>query len=118
MLPCWFFWGFGEAVKNTLSGEGHMKTFMKVPKRCCRILAFMLLITSLTLGLTMSPAFADSDNRAVKVMTQNMDAGTDLLFYFAISDPVLATQLTYNELLATDFSGRAGLLADQIVNQQ
>ncbi len=91
---------------------------MKVVERCSRILAFMLLIAILTLSLTMSPALADSDNRVVKVMTQNMDAGTDLLFFFAISDPILATQLTYNELLAADFSGRAGLLANQIVIQQ
>ena len=95
-----------------------MITFMKVAERCCRILAFMLLIATLTLSLTMSPVLADSDKRVVNVMTQNMDAGTDLLYFFAISDPVLATQLTYDELLANDFSGRAGLLADQIVIQQ
>src|SRR5512143_41555 len=95
-----------------------MMFFMKVAERGSRILVFMLLIATLTLSLTMSPALADSDKRVVKVMTQNMDAGTDLLFFFAFSDPVLATQLTYNELLATDFSGRAGLLADQIVIQQ
>ncbi|MFZ2948457.1 MAG: endonuclease/exonuclease/phosphatase family protein [Desulfuromonadaceae bacterium] len=93
-----------------------MKFFMKVTKRRCSILAFMLLIATLTISM-MSPAFADSDKRVVKVMTQNMDAGTDLLFFFA-TDPVSATNLTYQELQATDFSGRAGLLADQIANQQ
>jgi endonuclease/exonuclease/phosphatase family metal-dependent hydrolase len=95
-----------------------MISFMKVAERHCRILVLMLVIATLTLSLTMSPALADSDKRVVKVMTQNMDAGTDLLFFFAISDPILATQLTYDELLATDFLGRAGLLADQIVIQQ
>ncbi len=93
-------------------------SFMKVAERRCRILVSMLFIAMLALSLTMSPALADSDKRVVKVMTQNMDAGTDLLFFFAISDPILATQATYNELLAADFSGRAGLLADQIVIQQ
>ena len=91
---------------------------MKVAQRRCRILALMLLIATLTFSVTMSPALADSDKRVVKVMTQNMDAGTDLLYFFAVSDPILATQLTYNELLATDFTGRAGQLADQIAVQQ
>jgi endonuclease/exonuclease/phosphatase family metal-dependent hydrolase len=92
---------------------------MKVAERCSRALAFMLFIATLTLSLTMSPALADSDKRVVKVMTQNMDAGTDLLFFFAFpSDPILAAQLTYSELLDTDFSGHAGLVADQIVIQQ
>ncbi len=94
-----------------------MKPFMKVAGRRCRILVLMLLIATLTLSVTMSPALADSDKRVVKVMTQNMDAGTDLLFFF-VTDPVTATQLTYEELLATDFLGRAELIADQIVIQQ
>jgi endonuclease/exonuclease/phosphatase family metal-dependent hydrolase len=94
-----------------------MKPFMKVAGRRCRILALMLLIATLTLSVTMSPALADSDKRVVKVMTQNMDAGTDLLFFF-VTDPISATELTYEELLAADFSAHAGLLADQIVIQQ
>ena len=94
-----------------------MKSFMKITKRCCHILASILFIGILTLSVTMSPASADSDKRTVKVMTQNMDAGSDLLFFF-VTDPVTATQLTYQELLATDFIGRAQLLADQIVINQ
>ena len=94
-----------------------MMSFMKVGERRCRILGLILLVATLTFSLTMSPAVADSDKRVVKVMTQNMDAGTDLLFFF-VTDPISATQLTYNELLAADFSGRAGLLADQIAIQQ
>lgn len=91
--------------------------FMKVAEWRCSILALMLLIATLTFSVTMSPALADSDKRVVKVMTQNMDAGTDLLFFFA-TDPISATKLTYEELLAANFRGRAELLADQIVNQQ
>jgi endonuclease/exonuclease/phosphatase family metal-dependent hydrolase len=94
-----------------------MMFFKKVAKRRCSILALMLLIATLTFSVTMSPALADSDKRVVKVMTQNMDAGTDLLWFFA-TDPISAAQLTYQELLATDFHGRAELLADQIVKQQ
>jgi endonuclease/exonuclease/phosphatase family metal-dependent hydrolase len=94
-----------------------MMSFMKAKERRCRILVLMLLIVTLTLGVTISPALADSDKRVVKVMTQNMDAGTDLLFFF-VTDPISATRLTYEELLATDFSGRAELLARQISIQQ
>ena len=90
---------------------------MNAAERRCRFLALMLLVATLTLSVTMSPAFADSDKRVVKVMTQNMDAGTDLLFFFA-TDPISATRLTYKEILAADFRGRAELLTDQIANQQ
>jgi hypothetical protein len=79
-----------------------MKTFMKF-RMVRRTLAFMLLIATLTLSLTMSPALADSDKRVVKVMTQNIDAGTDLLF-FCLPRSDSCGQLTYNELLATDFA--------------
>lgn len=94
-----------------------MMSFTKVAERRCRILGLILLVAILTLGLTLSPALADSGKRVVKIMTQNMDAGTDLLFFF-VTDSISAAQLTYNELLAADFSGRAGLLADQILIQQ
>lgn len=94
-----------------------MNFIMKVAKRRCSILALMLLVATLTFSVTMSPALADSDKRVVKVMTQNMDAGTDLLFFF-VTDPISATKLTYEELQAANFRGRAELLADQIVNQQ
>jgi hypothetical protein len=91
---------------------------MKFVERRCRAPVLMLLIAALTLGVTMSPALADNDKRVVKVMTQNMDAGTALLFFFVIPDAILATQLTHEELLATDFHGRAQLPADQIAIQQ
>ncbi len=90
---------------------------MKGAVRRSRILVLMLLIATLTLNVTMAPAFADSDKRVVKVMTQNMDSGTDLLWFFA-TDPLTAAQLTYAELQTSNFSGRAELLADQIVKQQ
>lgn len=96
-----------------------MMFFMKFAERRSRILSIMLLIAIIALSVTMSPALADSNKRVAKVMTYNMDAGTDLLFFFAYpADPIFATQLTYEELLVDDFPGRAGLLADQIVIQQ
>lgn len=82
-----------------------------------RVLCSVLLIAVMAFCSTMSNAWADSDKRDVKVMTQNMDAGTDLLYFF-VTDPFTATMLTYYELLGTDFSGRAGLMADQIANKK
>jgi endonuclease/exonuclease/phosphatase family metal-dependent hydrolase len=94
-----------------------MISHMKVKERRSGILVLMLLIVTLTLGVTISSALADSDKRVVKVMTQNMDAGTDLLYFF-VTDPFTATLLTYKELLASDFSGRAEVLAEEIAIQQ
>jgi endonuclease/exonuclease/phosphatase family metal-dependent hydrolase len=93
-----------------------MMASMKVVERHCRIFALILLTLTFTLSTAISPALA-SDKRVVKVMTQNMDAGTDLLYFF-VTDPISATQLTYEELLAFDFNGNAGRLADQIAIQQ
>jgi len=56
---------------------------VKVVERHCRIFALMLLTLALTLSAAISPALA-SDKRVVKVMTQNMDAGTDLLYFFGL----------------------------------
>jgi endonuclease/exonuclease/phosphatase family metal-dependent hydrolase len=91
-------------------------TFMKVMERYRRIVSLVLLTLTFTLSAAISPALA-SDKRVVKVMTQNMDAGTDLLYFF-VTDPITAAQLTYEELQAFDFSGNAERLADQISIQQ
>jgi hypothetical protein len=90
-----------------------MISHMRVKERRSGILVLMLLIVTLTLGVTISSALADSDKRVVKVMTQNMDAGTDLLYFF-VEDQGSAIQDTYYEIVATDFSGRAELLAEEI----
>ncbi len=80
-----------------------------------RRLGTLLVVAAFLLGIAAAPATAQSDKRVVKVMTYNMDAGTDFLYFFALpNDPVTAAQLTYQELLNTDFRGRAGLIADQI----
>jgi len=50
------------------------------------------------LAWNLSPAFSQN-NRIIKVMTQNMDAGTDLAFVLGLpDDPVLGAQLTYQEI--------------------
>ncbi|MBZ5498046.1 MAG: endonuclease/exonuclease/phosphatase family protein [Acidobacteriia bacterium] len=86
-----------------------------------RILVSMLLIVSFLFAFSMSPALAGSDKRTVNVMTYNMDAGTDLglVFFFASQGQLaLGVSATYGELLQSDISGRAALLADEIAAQQ
>lgn len=65
-----------------------------------------------------SPAWADSDKRVLKVMTRNVDAGTDLGWFFVVPDVVTATALTLNEVIESDVPGRAALLADEIGTAQ
>lgn len=62
-------------------------------------------------------AYSDADKRELKVMTRNMDAGTDLNWFF-VTDPVTAATLTFNEVLASNIPGRAALLADEIAAEQ
>ncbi len=53
----------------------------------------------------------------VTVMTQNMDAGTDLklaLAYLNTSTPSVGVDLTYQEIVQSDLPGRAALLAKEI----
>src|ERR1700732_746328 len=61
---------------------------------------------------------ADSDKRVFKVMTPNMDAGTDLGWFFVIPDVMTATTITFSEVLASNIPGRAELLADEIRSEQ
>jgi hypothetical protein len=70
----------------------------------------------LTLSLCCS-GLAANDKTAVKVMTRNMDSGTDLLFIFAATNLpsfVAAIAATYAEINASNIPQRAGRLADEI----
>ncbi len=61
----------------------------------------------------------DQRNRNVTVMTQNMDAGTDLLYFFTPPDDLLTdASLTYGEVLQSNIPGRATALARIIALQQ
>ena len=51
-----------------------------------RTLGVLLAAATIVLALAAAPAFAGSGKRVVKVMTYNMDAGTDFLFFFAHPD--------------------------------
>ena len=63
-------------------------------------------------GFGLSSAYA---GEAVKVMTRNMDAGTDFGFFIAnLDDPAPGVQQTLQEVLKNDFATRAQLLAKEI----
>jgi endonuclease/exonuclease/phosphatase family metal-dependent hydrolase len=77
-------------------------------------LGWMLLVASLIFVVSASPVWAQN-NRSVKVMTQNMDAGTDLKLVFAfLPDVAKGATYTYAELLQNDIPGRAAKLAEEI----
>ncbi len=58
----------------------------------------------------------------VKIMTQNMDAGTDLTFaigeLLGFFPPGVGVELTYQEVLAADIPQRAALLAAQVADKK
>jgi len=66
-------------------------------------------------GFGVSCAYA---GETVKVMTRNVDAGTDFGFFVANlqTDPALGVQLTLQEVLKNDFRARASLLAREIAS--
>jgi endonuclease/exonuclease/phosphatase family metal-dependent hydrolase len=78
-----------------------------------RIVALLVILCLGVLGA----AHAQSDKRALKVMTQNMDAGTDLGFLFVLPVPQ-AVDATYSEVTASKIPERAALLAEEIVAKQ
>ncbi len=84
--------------------------------RRARLAASLLLVAALVLGLTPFASAAPAP-RTLKVMTYNMDAGTDFIYFFALPFEQ-AVQATYAELQATDFAGRAARLADPIAAGQ
>ncbi len=79
-----------------------------------RILGSVSLILALMLCWSLAPAWAQN-NRSIKVMTQNMDAGTDLGFVFASEDPIVGAQLTLQEItIQSKIPERAQRLAAEI----
>ena len=83
---------------------------MGSPSRSPLLFATLLLIG--TSSMWASPA-----GTTVTVMTQNMDAGTDLGFvlaYLNTSTPTVGIDLTYQEILQSNFASRAAILAQQI----
>src|ERR1035437_1754022 len=75
------------------------------------IVFFCLMLAVTAWGFAAEPA-------AVRIMTQNMDAGTDLTFAVAelrgILPPGVGVELTYEEILATNIPQRTALLAARV----
>jgi hypothetical protein len=77
-----------------------------------KLAVFLCLMLAVTAwGFAAEPA-------AVRIMTQNMDAGTDLTFAVAelrgILPPGVGVELTYEEILATNIPQRTALLAARV----
>ncbi len=84
-----------------------------------RTLAVLLVAAAFLLAVGAAPASAQADKRVVKVMTYNMDAGTDFLYFFySNGDFVTAYGQTVAELEASQFEARAGRLADKIAAEK
>ncbi len=58
------------------------------------------------------------DQREVRVMTENMDAGTDFGYLFAMPDLVQAATFTYGEILQSAIPARAAILAQKIARER
>lgn len=73
------------------------------------------------LGIFSISATATLAETTVTVMTQNMDAGTDLKFALAFlntSTPTVGIDLTYQEILKSDIPNRAAILAQEIADKK
>lgn len=82
-----------------------------------RLILLAPIAVTLLLEIFCVKATARAANTTVTVMTQNMDAGTDLKFalaYLNTSTPTVGIDLTYQEILQTNLPGRAAILAEEI----
>ncbi len=81
-----------------------------------RILGAMVFSMGVMVVCSLSPAHADN-GRSLKVMTQNVDAGTDLAFILGMENIVAAAQLTYQEItVQSHIPQRARNLAAEIAD--
>lgn len=83
---------------------------------------FRKLLVSLCLVLGITASGFGAQPTAVKIMTQNMDAGTDLTFaigeLLGLLPPGAGVELTYQEILATNIPQRAAMLAARVAAQK
>ncbi len=89
--------------------------FQKITRRSAIALTFMAIVSC----LIASPAQAHESKRVVKVMTRNMDAGTDLNLIFAYYPNVPAgVSATLAQVISTDIPSRIQRLADEVRTNQ
>lgn len=82
-----------------------------------RLILLASIATTALFGIFCLAVTANAANTTVTVMTQNMDAGTDLklaLAYLNTSTPTVGIDLTYQEILQSNFPARAAILAQEI----
>lgn len=80
-----------------------------------RTLGILLVAAAFLLAVAASPASAQGSKRVLKVMTYNMDAGTDFLYFlYSGGDLEGAYQATIAELAKSGFAARAEALAQKI----
>jgi endonuclease/exonuclease/phosphatase family metal-dependent hydrolase len=83
--------------------------------RVGRAVGVLLVTIALLLATGAAPAAAQGDKRVLKVMTYNMDAGTDFLYFLAYwPDVGAAYAATLAELQNSGFEARAAALARKI----
>jgi len=82
-------------------------------------IVFSMILAFLTCFSSVAGSNEHENKRVVKVMTQNVDAGTDFIFLFYPNlDILTAATWTYGELLQSNIPNRAALLAREIARQQ
>ena len=70
-------------------------------------------------AISLSSATAAESKRVLKVMTRNMDAGTDLnLIFYYLPDIPKGVSATLQQVISTDIPARTARLADEIRNSQ
>jgi hypothetical protein len=90
----------------------------RLPNRARLIVVLSAFAVAATLGTTLVKA---DDDHAVRVMTQNMDEGTDfveLSMAHTLAQFVAAVTVTYNDILATKPAERAVAMAREIARQR
>jgi endonuclease/exonuclease/phosphatase family metal-dependent hydrolase len=95
-----------------------MSWHARLPNRARFIVVLSAFAVAAALGTTLVKA---DDDHAVRVMTQNMDEGTDFVELTMAHTPaqfVAAVTLTYNNILATKPAERAVAMAHEIARQQ
>src|SRR5205814_424607 len=87
-----------------------------------RFVMIRTLIVFLCLMLAVTAWGFSAETSPVKIMTQNMDAGTDLTFAVAellgILAPGVGVEFTYQEILAADIPHRTALLAAKVAAEK
>src|ERR1700693_3923891 len=78
-----------------------------------------LALSAIAYCLTASPAQADESKRVLKVMTRNMDAGTDLNLIFAYYPNVPGgVSATLKQVISTNIPARIQSLAEEVRTNQ